>query len=89
MSLFDKPNIPSDKPKWLREQELEQEKRIRAALQGLQATRVSKTPTNLMLQSNRQLQRSPYNMRMATTLMSSRPTLPGVNISTGMMRTQQ
>jgi hypothetical protein len=88
MALFSKPKLPSDKPKWMREQELEEQRRIQAALTGLRQSMASKTPTNLMLQSNRYLQASPYNTRFATSLLSSRPTLPGVSMDTGTYRTQ-
>jgi len=88
MGLFSRPKLPSDKPKWMREQEMEEQRRIQAALAGLRQSMTSKTPNNLMLQSNRYLQTSPYNTRFATSLLSSRTTLPGVSMDTGTYRTQ-
>lgn len=86
MGLFDRPKLPSDKPKWLREQEIEQEKKIRAALSGLRSTYVSKSPTNLMLQGSRGMQESTLPRSVRTLIGSGR--LPSISIGTGTLRSK-
>lgn len=46
---FRKARVPAIKPKYVREREIEQEKRIRAALAGIRATYASKNPVNVLL----------------------------------------
>jgi len=46
---FKSARIPKHKPKYVREREIEQEKRIRAALSGIRATYASKNPVNVLL----------------------------------------
>ena len=49
MGLFSKPSINTSKPKWLREIEIEQQKKIRSALQAIRTTQPSKSAVNIML----------------------------------------
>jgi len=44
-----KPTPKNDKPWWMVEEEVEQDKRIKSALSAMQTTMASKAPTNMML----------------------------------------
>ena len=44
-----KPTPKADKPWWMVEEEVEQNKRIKSALSAMQTTMASKTPVNMML----------------------------------------
>ena len=72
MALFSKAKNP-EKPAYLLEQELEQEQRIRAALEGLRKAKSTKNPFNMMLQGSKGLSasRAPANLPIGTLLSAS------------------
>ena len=43
------PKAPADKPWWIVEEEVEQNKRIKSALSAMQTTDAAKAPLNMML----------------------------------------